>query len=123
MFLIDTSVWIHWLRPRGDSAIADRVDALLQSGSAGWCALVRLELWNGASGTQEQKVLRGLGERLPELSIDPAVWDSACALARTARSTGLTVPATDILNFACARHHDVGLVHADADFDRLNALP
>lgn len=120
--LVDTSVWVHWLRPQGNQAIADKLDALLQAGLANWCAMVRLELWNGAAGAQEQKVLRGLGEWLPELPITAQVWGDACALARDARKAGVTAPATDVLILACARHHGVGLVHADSDFDRLNEL-
>jgi predicted nucleic acid-binding protein len=32
------------------------------------------------------------------------------------------VPATDILIAACARHHQVELEHADADFSHLEKL-
>jgi predicted nucleic acid-binding protein len=123
MTLVDTSVWVHWLRPQGNPAVADQLDALLQAGQASWCAMVRLELWNAAAGAQEQKALRGLGEWLPELPITTQVWSDACVLARNARSAGVTAPSTDVLILACARHHGVGLVHADSDFDLLSTIP
>ena len=47
--LVDTSAWIHFLRPEGDVAVRARVDAALRSGTARWCPVVRLELWNGSA--------------------------------------------------------------------------
>lgn len=122
MRLIDTSVWVHWLRPSGDNAIASRVDAALHGGEAAWCPMVRLELWNGAAGEQEQKVLRRLATQLPELEIDDRVWSLACDFARAARAGGKTVPATDLVIFSCAIYHGVVLEHADADFDLLQSF-
>lgn len=119
MVLVDTSSWIHFLRPGGDAATRARVKALLEGGTARWCPLVRLELWNGAGGEREKKVLREFEKTLPELAITPEVWEEAYGLARRCRAAGVTVPATDLLIAACARHHGAGLEQADADFDQL----
>jgi predicted nucleic acid-binding protein len=120
--LVDTSAWIHGLRPDGDSAIAERVQALLASGDAAWCPLIRLELWNGARGPHEQRVLRDMERDLPELEISQEVWSLANAMARGARKQGKTVPASDILIAACARHHGAELVHADSHFEVLATI-
>jgi len=117
--LIDTSSWIHFLRPDGDPAVRARVDGLLRAGTARWCPLVRLELWNGAGGERERKVLREFERLLPELAITPEVWNEACDLARRCRAGGVTVPATDILIAACARHHGAHLEHSDGDFEAI----
>ncbi|MFO7536338.1 MAG: PIN domain-containing protein [Kiritimatiellia bacterium] len=122
MKLIDTSSWIESLRFDGDRAVGERVRALLLSGEAAWCPLVKVELWNGARGDHEKKVLREMEENLAELEIAPAVWAQACDLARKARSAGHTVPATDLLIAACARHHHVELEHTDTHFDMLEKL-
>jgi predicted nucleic acid-binding protein len=95
MILVDTSSWIHFLRPDGDGDVRGRVESALRAGTARWCPLVRLELWNGAGGERERKVLREF-ER-----------------------AGVTVPATDILIAACAGHHGAQLEHADGDFDAI----
>ncbi|MDB5969814.1 MAG: hypothetical protein JWQ90_2264 [Hydrocarboniphaga sp.] len=79
--------------------------------------MVRLELWNGAGGDQEKKVLRELERQLPELAVTAEVWSAACELARKARAAGVTVPASDLLIAACARYHGAALEHADSDFD------
>lgn len=122
MILVDSSSWIHFLRPNGDPVVRSRVEAALTSGEACWCPLVRLELWNGAAGDRDRKSLRDFEDVLPELAIDDDVWAGAYELARRARAAGVSVPATDILIAACARRHGADLETADSDFERLAAL-
>jgi predicted nucleic acid-binding protein len=122
MHLVDTSSWIHSLRPGGDPEVRSRVERLVKSGDACWCAMVKLELWNGARKEHERRVLRDFDERLMEMEIDSGVWALACDLARKARQRGLTVPAADLLIAACARHHEIGLEHADEHFVSLEKI-
>jgi predicted nucleic acid-binding protein len=120
MVLIDTSSWVHFLRTDGLSEVRARVETILRSGNASWCPLVRLELWNGAGGDRERKILREFERVVSELPITPEVWTEAYDLARRCRAAGVTAPASDLLITACARHHGVRLEHADADFDRIS---
>ena len=122
MLLIDTSSWIHLLRPSGDPTVCARVERALQGGEACWCPIVRLELWNGAGGEREKRVLRDFERLLPELRIDDDVWRGAYELARRARSGGVSIPATDLLIAACAKRHEADLEHSDSDFDQLEKL-
>jgi predicted nucleic acid-binding protein len=119
LILIDTSSWIHLLRPNGDLAVRERVQRALEAGEACWCSMVRLELWNGAGGDREKKVLRDFERVLPELIIDEAVWHGAFDLARRARAAGVSIPATDVLIAACARQHEVEFEQSDSDFAQL----
>jgi len=59
---------------------------------------------------------------LPELEINQPVWATAYALALQAKTQGTTVPASDLLIFACARHHGVVLEHDDEHFQMLANL-
>ena len=122
MILIDSSSWIHLLRPNGDPAVRSRVENALQSGEACWCPLIQIELWNGAGGNQEKKVLRDFAKVLPELLITDDVWHTAYDLARHARERGITIPASDLVIAACAQYHKAGLETADSDFARLEDL-
>jgi predicted nucleic acid-binding protein len=122
MKLVDTSAWIHSLRPDGDPAVAGRVRAALESGEAAWCVMVRLELWNGARGDREKRVLRDMEATLTDLPVTDEVWQLAMELAQQARAKGLTVPATDLLVAACAQHHEASLEHADSHFDQIASL-
>ncbi len=122
LVLVDSSSWIHFLRPDGDLAVRARVSAALEAGSARWCAMVRLELWNGARGDREKKVLREFERLIPELDTSADIWEDAFALARRCRAARCTVPASDLLIYACAAANGAMLEHADNDFDKINAI-
>jgi predicted nucleic acid-binding protein len=122
VILIDTSSWIHMLRPNGDAKVRVRVERALATGEACWFAMVRLELWNGAGGERERKVLRDFERLLPDLVLSADVWNAAADLARRARTKAVTVPASDLLIAACARHYGAALDSADSDFDLLAAI-
>ena len=83
---------------------------------------MQLELWKGARGGPEQRVLRRFAAVLPDLPIDAMVWSTAYDLARRARGRGLTVPAADVLIAGCAHRHGAALESADKDFERLGGL-
>ena len=122
MILIDTSSWIHLLRPNGDPAVRSRVEAALRAGEACWCPIVQLELWNGARGDREKRALRDFAAILPVLPIGEDVWRAAYELARRARARGVTVPATDVAIAACAQVHGADLESADSDFQWLRRV-
>lgn len=122
MILIDTSAWIHLLRPNGSPDVRARVERALATGEARWCAMVRLELWNGAAGERDKKALKDFERVVPDLAISDEVWNGAAELARRARANAVTVPASDLLIAACARHYAATLEAADSDFDLLASL-
>ena len=122
MILVDTSAWIHLLRRDGNPIVRARVEAALASGQACWCPVVQLELWNGARGQREQKVLRDFAEALPNLPIDDQTWGASYDLARQTRARGITVPATDVVIAACADRHGAAIESADSDFALLAAV-
>jgi predicted nucleic acid-binding protein len=84
--------------------------------------MVLVELWNGARGTKEHRLLRELEEQLETVPTAPEVWALARELARRARERGLTVPAADLVIAACADHHQLSLLHQDNHFDHIQEL-
>jgi len=122
MKLVDTSSWIHQIRRRGDPAVRARVEQLLRAGDAAWCPLIRLELWAGVGSEADRSLLRAYEQRIPELPIPDEVWEIACRLADRCRQSGKTVPPSDVLIAACARHHEIEVEHADSHFDLLAKL-
>ncbi len=117
--LVDSSLWVHQLRRRGDPAKRDRVNALLQSGLAVWCPPVRLELWRGVTNDAERRTLRHYEALLPAYEISPAVWERAVRLADRGRAAGVTVPLADLVIYACAKVHELDLAHDDTHFTQL----
>ncbi len=118
MKLVDTSSWIEFLRGR-ESAPGQRVKSLLARGDAAWCDMTLLELWNGAQGHTERKVLEELEQELPLYRINDPVWTSARHLARACREKGITTPTADILIAACAAEYGLELEHNDAHLGRI----
>ena len=122
MKLIDTSSWIDALRRDGDSEIKARVVALVRAGTAAWCDMVRLELWNGLRGAAERKHMEELEADVINLATNDAVWAKDRLLTQRARAKGVTVPATDLLIAACAWEHGVEMEHDDAHLTALAVL-
>lgn len=83
------------------------------------CDLVLLELWNGAHGSSEQRLLRELERDLEKVPTPSAVWEEASNLARSCRKAGVSAPATDLLIAACAEHYGLEILHRDAHFDHI----
>ena len=121
MILVDTSYWVHQIRKDGDATVRARVDSLLATGQAAWCAMVRLELWSGVRSDHDRKLLRAYEEVIHDLAITDDVWSSAQQLASRCRAGGITAQATDLLIAACALHHRVPVETADSDFARILA--
>jgi predicted nucleic acid-binding protein len=120
--LVDSSLWVHQLRRRGDPARRAQVEALLQSGTACWCPPIRLELWRGVTSDAERRALRQFDALLPSYAITDAVWERAVELAERGRGAGVMLPLADLLVFSCARVHDLQLAHDDDHFRQVAKL-
>jgi predicted nucleic acid-binding protein len=120
--LVDSSLWVHQLRRRGDPVHRAVVESLLRQGEAAWCPVIRLELWRGVKHDGERRALQHYEAVLPDYPITDAVWAAAISMAGRGRSSGLTVPMADLVVFACAREHGLSLAHDDRHFDALDAL-
>ena len=84
MTLVDASSWIEFLRGR-DSVSGQRVKTLLARGDAAWCDMTLVELWNGAQGSEEKRVLEELESELRLYPVNAQVWAGARILARRCR--------------------------------------
>jgi predicted nucleic acid-binding protein len=115
--LVDTSAWIETLRRNGDPDLCALVRAATMEGRAVLCDLVLLELWNGAQGIGEHRIVRELELTVEKVPIPPAIWRAAAELTRTCRAAGVSAPVTDILISACAEYYELEILHRDAHFN------
>jgi len=115
--LIDSSCWIEALRVSGNTEIREKVKDLLVEGRAAWCDMILLELWNGARGDSERKMLSDLKEEITMLPISDEVWSLARRLAGKCREEGKSVPSTDILIVSCGLENNTEIEHQDKHFD------
>lgn len=119
MTLIDTSSWVEALRSKGDPATRNRVKDLIEEDEAVWCEVILVELWNGARGDYEKRMLRELEKEIRSLEIDSGVWRLSRRLAEACRTKGRTVPVVDLMIAACALYHKADLEYCDNHFDTI----
>lgn len=118
MLLIDSSVWIDWLRGLDTDAVRF-VQAREAQEELALTQMIYLEVLQGVSSERQfaatQKVLSAqtILSPLDELK----TFEAAAQLYRRARQQGLTIrKSTDCLIAAIALEHGALLVHNDRDF-------
>lgn len=119
MTLVDTSVWIDWLR--GDkSPAALRLDRLIDEDDIVLAGVIVQELLQGARGADHLAKLRRYFERLQVLLPSQTTFAEAGTLYARCRWAGITPRSgNDCLIAQTAIEHDVRLLHDDAGFERI----
>lgn len=120
--LVDTSVWVDYLR-RAGTGRADELDHLLDAEHVVMCGPVLAELVAGLSESDEVRVRPRL-EALPWVALSLGAWSRVGEVSRTMRSSGTPVALTDIEIAVAAVEAGADLWSFDADFERLaQAVP
>ena len=123
MILVDSTVWIEYLR-RGEHPVCALFDSLLEDGHQ-LClsGLVLTEVLQGIRGpAQFRKVQRFLAP-FPRIEVTEEDHILAAELYRTARSRGITPRSTvDCILAAICLQRDMPILHCDRDFDYLAEL-
>ena len=119
LVLIDTSAWIHALRPGGNPEVREQVRGLLTEGRAATCEMIILELVGGTRTEEEYQELYEDLEALEQFPVTASVWRSAYRIAHTMQRRGLSIPATDHLITSAAMSYPCRLLHRDKHFDLL----
>lgn len=116
MILVDTSVWIEWLRS-ADGRPARLLDRLLDEEDLALAPVVLQELLQGARGPRELAALRAHFAALPVLPASATTYAEAGALYARCRWRGFTPRSPhDCLIAQIAIEHKVPLLHDDRDF-------
>jgi len=119
LVLIDTSVWVLFLRKSPPPVVEEEVGRLLAEDSVAISAMIRLELLGGTRSSHEFTRLQSRLDALHRLPADEATWDKAAELAFLLRQRGKVIPYTDILIGSAAILADALLLHADRHFDQM----
>lgn len=117
LVLIDTSVWIPFLRKSPPPLVKNEVDRLLAEDRVAIFPMIRLELLGGTKSTREFERLGSRLDALRQIPADEGNWVMAAELAFKLRQLGKAIPYTDILVGSAAILADVLLLHADKHFD------
>lgn len=119
MILVDTSVWIDWLR-RGSRPATRALDKWIDLGDIVLAPVVVQELLQGARGEAQLTELRRHFEPLPLLMPSSRTYADAGALYARCRWAGITPRSPhDCLIAQLAVEHGVALLHDDRDFEAI----
>lgn len=121
MYLVDTSVWIHALRPRGNPALQARLRPLIVSGSTAVTEWILLELMTGLTKSERPSELLQWFDPVPKLPFREGWWEKAWHTAGKLRKQGISPSAADCFIATVAIEHQVPLIHCDADFESMTA--
>lgn len=125
MYLVDTSVWIDYLRGR-DCAHVEFLRGLLPHPLVvGITHLIYTEILQGARGPAAFDRLRAHygGQRFYVFADAVESYAAAARMHLHCRSEGVTVRSTvDCLVAQCAIESDLVLVHNDMDFKRIASV-
>ncbi|MGL1834077.1 type II toxin-antitoxin system VapC family toxin [Rhodocyclaceae bacterium SMB388] len=119
MYLVDTSVWIDYLRGQSGRHVAF-LDSLLDNPLAtGLCNAVYMEILQGARDVPSFERLQRYfsTQRFYDFVDARQAHESAAQLLLTCRQKGFTVRSTlDCLIAQCAIEHNLVLLHNDRDY-------
>ena len=114
--LVDTSVWIDFLRS-GKSSEADVLERLARAGQLCITEIIRVELLSGARNEPEYRELEDRLANVPLLGAPPGFWNQvAYARFRLARM-GFQASIPDVCIAVLARAYGCSLLTLDRQFN------
>jgi tRNA(fMet)-specific endonuclease VapC len=118
--IVDTSVWIEYLKNR--SPIAENLDHLLMAGNIFTVGPVVSELLQGAKTEKDYQLLKNSIDGLPFIEATFENWTLAGEISYKLRRKGITLPITDCVIAALAIHHNASVMTYDRHFANIPNL-
>ena len=115
-FLIDTTVWVKYLRGL-DASLKDRISSLVLEDKVFASEVIIMEILRGAKSAREYNMLYQDFLALPQLATDHDVWEMAWKTAYKIRKGGINVPMVDVIISAIAVRYKCTLMHSDKHFN------
>ena len=119
MFLIDSSAWVEYLRPKGSEKVKQKVREILQREEAVCCGIIVIEILRGARNEKDFQSLNDSLRSLPQIPIDDPVVERASRWGFLLDRKGKSVSTTDLI-IASAAYKRARLIHVDRDFELIS---
>jgi len=117
-YLVDTSVWVEFLRGE-KTTIKKRLEKLLDENRAVVSGIILAELLTGISNEKDQRFLEECFLGLPFLETTREIFAMTGKMGATLRKKGITLPLSDLLIAALAKAHSLTVLTLDDHFQTL----
>ena len=121
MVLVDSSVWINYLR-EPTSLLGLELQTLIDRNQVIMVGVVFAEVLQGARGEAEYAQLAPHLDRVPYVEADKGTWMSAGAISMHLRAGGQATPLTDLVIAALALEGGHQVFSLDGHFRRIPGL-
>jgi predicted nucleic acid-binding protein len=116
--LIDSSIWVDFLRKGSSVALRNQAKTVIADSNAAICELISFELLR-AVPRQDRVRIEALLATVPYLEVPVELWSSGRLLGQKCTDAGLRIPAMNLLISAVVIHHDSSIVTFDAHFQQI----
>ena len=115
MYLVDTSVWVDFLRGKATEQVAF-LETLLEEGNAFLCEVTYSEICFGARNKRQLAEYQDHFLEMPFLEL-PELWHREVGrMGHRLRKSGYKPFLADLMICLVAIHHQAGLLTTDRDF-------
>lgn len=121
MKLVDTSLWVEFLRQKGDPKVKHEVARLIEGDLAAYTCPIRFELLSGVRPEEEADLEQAFAfsQHIPFECDD---WRAAARLEGQLRRRGVTVPRNDLFVATVAIRSRLPVACRDTHFDAMSAM-
>lgn len=113
--LVDTSVWVEYLR-KTSHPIVKEIESALLFNTAAVCQLVLAELIQGAKSEKEIAIIIDLASVVKVLKESESTWHQAGLLANKLRRQGKTISLIDCYLAVLAKENNTTILTLDKHF-------
>ena len=121
MKLVDTSLWVEFLRKRGDPVLKRELARLIEADLAAYTCPIRFELLSGVKAEEESDLEQALAFSR-HFPFEPDDWREAALLERQLRTRGLTLPRNDLFVAIVGIRTGLPVACRDAHFDAIRTV-
>ena len=119
--IVDTCVWIEFFR-KPESKLTIHLKGLLRELKVIMVGMVVAEILRGVKDPKEANFVKQSMGKLPYFEITRDIWESAGEISASLRSTGVTIPLSDLI-IACASFSgNYKIFTIDPHFEKIDGL-
>lgn len=118
--IADTCIWIEFFRTK--SVISNQLKDLILNNLVVGTGIIIAELLHGTRTDQERDIIIDIFDTLEYAEITKEVWIEVGDLARKLKTSGKTIPLSDIAIACCASRYGCHIFTIDKHFDLIPGI-